>query len=253
MRRETEGEINTYKQLAHLGIDARFTCLEGLREDKVVQLSAEKGKGIEKAEGPVPGEMRIMNTSAGDKKIEDMSIKMNLFMEKAEEIFRTMKQQVIKLEEMTQKAPNSISSVQPQSKPVTATVFKVNGKLFGVESEKVFKLFKLPASYLEKYPAGQKIRLRDIEVKIVDLKKIFSISGGERSGEIRMLTVNDNGEYKGLLVDQVVSKSSALLDEKERAGEYFLGVIHSTYQEQAVEIPLLDLRKFWGLDSFDEP
>ncbi len=244
MRRETEGEVNTYKQLAHLGIDARFACLEGLRADKAVKLSPEKGRAVEKAEGPIPSEKRIVDTSVGDKKVEDVSIKMNLFMEKAEEIFKTMKQQVTRLEEMTRKVPASTSSVQPASRPVNATVFKVEGKLFGVESEKVFKLFKLPASYLEKYPVGQKIRLRDIEVKIVDLKKIFSISGGERPGEIRILTVNDNGEYKGLLVDQVVSKSSALLEERERAGEYFLGVIHFTYQEEPVEIPLLDLRKF---------
>ncbi len=243
MRKETEGEINTYKQLAHLGIEARFACLEGLKEGKVVEPSVEKRKGIEKVEGPIPGEKRIMDMSVGDKKIEDISIKMNLFMEKAEEIFKTMRQQVIKVEEMTRRAPPPTSFVEPASKPVNATVFKVGKKLFGVESEKVFKLFKIPASYMEKYPAGQKIRLRDIEVKIIDLKKIFSISGGERSGEIRILTVNDNGVYKGLLVDQVVSKSSALLDEKERAEEYFLGVIHSTYQEQSVEIPLLDLRK----------
>jgi len=242
MRRETEGEINTYKQLAHLGIEARFAHLEGLKEGKVVESFPEKGKGVDRAEGPVPGEKRIVDMSVGDRKIEDMSIKMNLFMEKAEEIFRTMRQQAIKIEEMSRKAPTP--SVERASKPVNATVFKVNKKLFGVESEKVFKLFRIPASSLEKYPAGQKIRLRDIEVKIVDLRKIFSISGGERLEEIRILTVSDNAEYKGLLVDQVVSKSSVLLDEKEGVGEYFLGVIHSTYQDRSVEIPLLDLKKF---------
>ncbi len=241
MKRETEGEINTYKQLAHLGIDARFACLEGLRADKVIQISPEKGKAIEKAEGPIPREKRIVDTPVGDKKIDDMSTKMNLFMEKAEEIFKMMRQQAIKIEEMTRKAPTP--SAQAASKPVNATVFKVEKKLFAVESEKVVKVFKVPASYLEKVPAGQKIRLRDVEVKIVDLRKIFSISGGERFGEIRILNVNDNGVYKGLLVDQVVSKLSALLDEKERVGEYSLGVIRSTYQDQPVEIPLLDVKK----------
>jgi chemotaxis protein histidine kinase CheA len=134
--------------------------------------------------------------------------------------------------------------VEPISKPVNVTIFKVDKKLFGVESEKVFKLFKVPAAFLEKYPSEGKIRLRDLEVKIVDFKKIFSFSGGERPLETRILTVKDNGEYKGLLVDQVLSKSSALLEKKEEVGEYFSGVIHSTYQEQPVEIPILDLKKF---------
>ena len=104
-------------------------------------------------------------------------------------------------------------------------------------------MFKVPTTFLEKFPSQQKIRLRDLEVKIVDLKKIFSISGGESPGETRILTVKDNGEYKGLLVGQVLSKSSALLEKREGVGEYFLGLIHSTYQEQPVEIPILDLKR----------
>ena len=241
MRKETEGEINIYKQLAHLGIEARFSSLEGLKDPKVFHPSPGKAKGVEEAEIPAPREKKIEDISVGGKKIEDMSIKMNLFMEKAEEIFRTMKQQIAKIEDTTRKAP--APSMEPISKPISVTIFKVDKKLFGVESEKVFKLFKVPATFLEKFPSQQKIRLRDLEVKIVDLKKIFSISGGESPGETRILTVKDNGEYKGLLVGQVLSKSSALLEKREGVGEYFLGLIHSTYQEQPVEIPILDLKK----------
>jgi hypothetical protein len=85
--------------------------------------------------------------------------------------------------------------------------------------------------------------LRDFEVKPVDLKKIFSISGGERPGEIRILTVKDKEEYKGLLVDEVLNKTSTLVEKREEPGEYFSGVIRSTYQDRLVEIPLLDLKK----------
>ncbi|MGB7573652.1 MAG: chemotaxis protein CheW [Thermodesulfobacteriota bacterium] len=242
MRKETEGEINIYKQLAHLGIEARFSSLEGLKDPKVFHPSPGKAKGVEEAEIPAPREKKIEDIPVGGKKIEDMSIKMNLFMEKAEEIFRTMKQQIAKIEETTRKAP--ARSMEPISKPISVTIFKVDKKLFGVESEKVFKLFKVPTTFLEKFASQQKIRLRDLEVKIVDLKKIFSISGGESPGETRILTVKDNGEYKGLLVGQVLRKSSVLLEKREGVGEYFLGLIHSTYQEQPVEIPILDLKKF---------
>jgi len=242
MRKETEGEINIYKQLAHLGIEARFSSLEGLKDSEIFHPSPGKAKGVEEAEIPAPREKKIEDIPVGGKKIEDMSIKMNLFMEKAEEIFRTMKQQIAKIEETTRKAP--APSMEPISKPISVTIFKVDKKLFGVESEKVFKLFKVPTTFLEKFASQQKIRLRDLEVKIVDLKKIFSISGGESPGETRILAVKDNGEYKGLLVGQVLSKSSALLEKRGGVGEYFLGLIHSTYQEQPVEIPILDLKKF---------
>jgi chemotaxis signal transduction protein len=163
-------------------------------------------------------------------------------MEKVEEIFRTMKQQISRLEETIRKP--LAASLEAGSKPVNVTIFKVNEKLFGVESEKVFKLFKVPNTFQEKYSTQQKIRLRDVEVKVVNLKKIFSIPGGDHIGEMRILTVKDNGEYKGLMVDQVLKKLSTLSEKEGELGEYFSGVIHSTYQEQPVEIPILDLKKF---------
>jgi hypothetical protein len=232
MRKETEGEINTYKQLAHHGIEARFSCLEGIKDTQIIQPPLPKAKGVGKAEVFIPGE----------KKIEDMSNKMNFFMEKVEEIFRGMKQQISKLEETTRRPPGP--SMEVKSKPVGITIFKVDDKLFGVETEKVFKLFKLPVTFHEKYSDQSKIRLKDLEVRMINLKKIFSISGGSPTGEMRILTVKDNGEYKGLMVDQVLNNLSALFEKGGELGEYFSGVIHSTYQEQPVEIPILDLKKF---------
>jgi chemotaxis signal transduction protein len=79
---------------------------------------------------------------------------------------------------------------------------------------------------------------------MINLKKTLAIPGGEPKGETRILAVKDNGEYKGLLVDQVVKKVSAPSEKEGKAGEYFSGIIHSTYQEQSVEIPILDLKKF---------
>jgi len=241
MRKETEAEINTYKQLAHLGIEARFACLEGLKDAKIVVPSPGRGKGAEKVGGPIPGENSTADSAIGEKKVEDMSIKMNLFMEKAEEIFRTMRQQAAKIEEMARKAPTP--SVEPKPEPVSVTIFRVDKKLFGVESEKVVKLFKVPTAFLEKYSNQPKMRLRDFAVKPVDLKKIFSTSGGERPAETRILTVKDKEEYKGLLVDEVLNKTSTLVEKREELGEYFSGVIRSTYQDRLVEIPLLDLKK----------
>jgi len=242
MRKETDGEINIYKQLAHLGIDARFSRLEGIKESKIIPPSFVKREGIEKARVSIPAEKKIENVSISEKKIEDMSDKMNLFMEKVEKIFIAMRQQISKLEETTPKPP--VPFAEARSKPVNVTIFKVDEKLFGVETEKVFKLFKVPLSFRQKYSDQSKIRLKDLEVRIINLKKIFSIPEGEHAGEMRILTVKDNGEYKGLMVDQVLKQLSTLFEKGGEVGQYFSGVIHSTYQEQPVEIPILDLKKF---------
>ena len=78
---------------------------------------------------------------------------------------------------------------------------------------------------------------------MINLEKILSIQGGEPKGEIKILMVKDNGEYKGFMVDQVLNKLSALSDKGGEIGGCFSGIIHSTYQEQPIEIPILDLKK----------
>ena len=244
-RIETEGEINVYKQLAYLGIESRFSSLDGLTESKVVPPSPGKAEGIE----------RIALSPPGEKKMEDMSNKMNLFMANADELFRTMKQQISNLEEATRRtqAPpveirpkplNVAPPVEVRLQPLNVTIIRVDKKLFGLESEAVFKLFRAPNSFQKRYSNQEKIRLRDFEIKLINLKKILAIPGGEAKGEINILAVKDKGEYKGFLVDQVIKKVSAPSEKEGEVGEYFSGVIHSTYQGHSVEIPILDLRKF---------
>jgi len=232
MRKETEGEINTYKQLAYLGIEARFSCLGKTPEAPILRTSPGEKKTIEKAEISIVGE----------RKIEDMSNRMNRFMERAEEILRTIKQEISRLEETARKPP--VPSAEGKSKRVNVTIFKVDEKLFGVETEKVFKLFKVPTTFHEKYSDKEKVRLRDLEVRMINLKRIFSIPGGDPTGEMRILTVKEDGEYKGLMVDEVLRKFSTTSEVGESYGEFFSGRIYFTYQEQPVEIPILDLKKF---------
>jgi len=244
-RKETEGEINIYKELAYLGIESRFSSLEGLKEPKIVQPFLGKAEGMERVELSLPGE----------KKMEDMSNKMNSFMANVEELFRTVKQQISSLEKAARNPspppvevrPNPLNIARPaevKAKPLNITIIRVDKELFGVESEAVFKLFRAPDTFRKRYSNQEKIRLRDFEMRLVNLKKILAIPGGDSRGEIRILAVKDNGEYRGLLVDQVVKKVSAPSEKVDEIGEYFSGIIHSTYQEQSVEIPILDLRKF---------
>ncbi len=232
VRSETEGDINVYKQLAYLGIEARFSSLEGLKESKSVLPSLVKGVAVEKAD----------HAPLGEKKIEDMSNKINSFMVNVEEMFRTMKQQISRLEETTRKSGAPPVEVIP--KTVNITIFRIDKKLFGVESEKIFKLFKVPSTLQKRYSNQDKIQFKDFELKMINLNKALAIPEGGPKGETRILAVKDNGGYKGFMVDQVVKKVSAPSEKEGRAGEYFSAIIHSTYQERSVEIPILDLRKF---------
>ncbi|MGZ3536546.1 MAG: chemotaxis protein CheW [Thermodesulfobacteriota bacterium] len=230
MRKETGGEINIYKQLAYLGIEARFSCLEGLKDTKISQPSSKEVPGL---------------SIAGEKQIGEMTKSVHSFMKRAEEIFATIQQQIVQLEETSRKLPApSVEARSPAIPAINVTIFKIDERLFGVESERVFKLFKVPKTFEENYSDRQKIRLRNFEVKMIDLKKLLAIQEGGPKEQIKILTVKEDGEYKGFMVDEVLKRVSILSDRTGEAGGYFSGVIHSTYEEQAVEIPILDLKKF---------
>ena len=270
MRKETGGEINIYKQLAYLGIEARFSCLEGLKDTKISQPSSKEVPGLSIAGEKQIAEMtksvhsfmkrveEIFGTIqqqtskevpglsiAGEKQIGEMTKSVHSFMKRAEEIFGTIQQQIVQLEETSRKLPApSVETRSPAIPAINVTIFKIDERLFGVESERVFKLFKVPKTFEEKYSDQQKIRLRNFEVKMIDLKKLLAIQEGGPKEQIRILTVKEDGEYKGFMVDEVLKRVSILSDRRGEAGGYFSGVIHSTYEEQAVEIPILDLKKF---------
>jgi hypothetical protein len=231
MKKDIEGEIKIYKQLAYHGIEARFSCLEGVKEAPV--LSPPMISNEEKAKEEI--------FLQAEKRIEDTLNKMNLFSGKMDEILEKMDPYLSKMVQMNSKIPVPFDD---RSLHVNVTIFKVDEKLLGVESKNVFKLFKVPNNFQEKYSNQQKVRLKDVEVKMINLKELLSIHGGGPKEEIRILTVKDNGGYKGFMIDQVLKNLSTVSDQEGKVGEYFSGVIHFTYQEQSVEIPILDLKKF---------
>jgi len=231
MRKEAKGEIHIYKQLAYQGIEARFSCLEGVKEAPVFSspMILEKERANE--------EIFLQ----AEKKIKDTMDRMNDFSGKMDELLGKIEPYLSKMVQMNSKFSAPFDDT---SSHINFTIFKVNEKLFGVESKKVYKLFKVPNTFQEKYSNHTKVRLRDVEVKMINLKELLSIHGGGPKEEIRILTVKDNGEYKGFMIDQVLKKLLTVSDREGEVGEYFSGVIHFIYQEQPVEIPVLDLKKF---------
>jgi len=232
MRKEADSELNIYKQLAYMGIQARYSCLEELKEAK--------------PERPAPGLREEIERSGifikMENQIGELSKKMNLFLEKMGELYQKMDLFLLKVDRgSTQPAepPIAIRSV-----PINITIFKVEQRLLGVESDKIYKLFKVPVDHQDRYVDQQKIRLKDFEVRLIDLRKVFSIPKGSRKAEIKILAVNEDGEYKGLMVDQVLERLSTQMETGGKYGEYFTGITHWTYQERPTEISILNLKKF---------
>jgi len=232
MRKEADSELSIYKQLAYMGMQARYSCLEELKEAKPEQAAANLREEIERA-----GILIKMENQIGE-----LSKRMNLFLEKMEELYQKMHLFLLKVDRgSTQplEPPTAIRSV-----PINITVFKVEERLLGVESDKIYKLFKVPTDHRDRYADQQKIRLKDFEVRLIDLRKVFSIPKGSRKTEIKILAVNEDGEYKGLMVDQVLERLSTQMEIGGNYGEYFTGITHWTYQERPIDISILDLKKF---------
>jgi hypothetical protein len=231
MKKETEGEIHTYKQLAFGGIKARFLCMEGLKETRANQTS--DGKNEESDKGEI--------YKKWEKQTEGILNKMQLFLEKMNGILNKFEQHVSNLEQVARKPSEKLP--EKRSVSVEVTVFEIDKKLFGIESNKVFKLFKAPANFQEKYSRQQKIRLKDFEMKVVDLHRLFSIERKGSKGEMQLLIAKEDGEYWGLMVDQVIRKLSVQADVSEDDAENLLGMFHWNYQEHPIDIPILNLKK----------
>jgi chemotaxis protein histidine kinase CheA len=232
MKKEADRERNTYKELAYAGIQARYASLEELEEARPSR--APLSSRVETGRDEIPARR--------DKRIDEILYKMDLFLEKVEEFFRRFDQHMVRPEESVQGPFEQLEKAS--ALPMNVTVVRVGGKFFGVESDKVSKLFKVPSGFHEKYAGQQKIRLKDFEVRLIDLRKIFSIPKGDVREELKILAVKDDAEYKGLMIDQVLERLSTLSDIGEAYGEYFLGLFRWTYQERPMEVPILDLGKF---------
>jgi len=213
LREEASSAINTYKQLAYTGIETRFSCLSNGEE-------SEESSGTE--------EPMIWS------RMEGLFSRIGILEDKMEGLLKDWETHLNHFGGQRAKA---------KGRPVHVIVFKVDKRLLGVESDKVFKLFKVPNRLDKRYLNQQKVRLKDFETRIIDLRKILSIEEKGEDQEVRILMVRDNGEYKGLMVDQVIKNLSGCEETHPEQGEYFSGAIHWTYQDHAVDIPILDLNK----------
>lgn len=231
----TTNESNIAKQLAYNGIEARFLGLTGLRE------APSQGPAPKTREaGPGP-ELRPTAPEAGMKRMEEIADQIHRFT-------RTMQDALEKIEERLSRLEQQPVSRREEEAPqpsswLTVMVFTLEGRVFGVPNERVFKLFRVPPAFRDKVVDQRRVRLKNVEVRLVDLKKLFSIHEKGREGELKLLIVKDEGEYKGLMIEQVLQKVSTCSELAKGAGDYFIGSLPWTYQERPVEISVLDVKR----------
>jgi hypothetical protein len=99
MRKEADSELNTYKQLAYMGIQARYSCLEELKEAKPERPALGFKEEIERS-----GIFVKMENQIGE-----VSKKMNLFYEKMGELYQNMELFLLKVDR---------GSMQPAEPPI---------------------------------------------------------------------------------------------------------------------------------------
>ncbi len=229
IREEAENEFGIYKQLAREGIEARFTSLMGRKESLSQAASSPP-------EEPVP-EKPVTEW----KRVEEVLTQWNGFLAKAEDVLHQIDQHLSQLEK---KQPEPlVSSGQTKSPLMDITVFKAYGKLYGVESQKIIKLYKIPPSLEEKFAHRPKVRLRDMDVTLIDLRKAFPVESWQPEGMSKLLMIQAEGECKGLIVEEVLKRLMISLEDRGDNGKPLLGTIHWTYQAHPVEVLILDLKR----------
>jgi chemotaxis signal transduction protein len=231
MREEAEGDIAIYKKLAQAGIDARFLGLEGLHEVKSRPSSVKTEMNEEKAGAS------LMRPEPMEKIIR----KMESFSERLDEMIEKMNQHLSAHEGLTETPAVRPGNGRPLKMKVT--ILKMGEKLFGVESDKVFKLFKVSSPLCKKMIHFGNVRLKGLEVRMIDLGKFFTVSGEGQEEERLVLILKGDGEYKGLMMDRVLNRLSGPLEQGEKSNEYLLGMIRWTYEDLPVKVPILDFEK----------
>jgi hypothetical protein len=232
--REDEREFEIYKQLAREGIEARF---RGLGETKKPLGEVPSSSAVERRSEKTPPE----KTAAEWKKAEELLAQWNHFFERAESLLQRIDQRFSELERRSDAPPGG--SAKETLPSMDITVFKSYGKLYGVESQKIMKLYKVPSSFEERYGDRPKVRVKDKDVTLVDLKKRFPEETWLPAETSRLLMIQEEGECKGLIVEEVLKRIISSPSDRGKNGKPLLGLIHWNYQAHPVDVPILDVKR----------
>jgi hypothetical protein len=237
--KEAERGIEPYQRLVLEGIEARFTCLElssGGPATAALSLQAEE----------MP---REDSKDLGGTAVEEIVARMSAYYEKVETGLKKVNDHLALLGEWVRHAPASLETKRgvPEAlgpAGMSLTLVRVDEKFFGVPSDKVFKLFRIPLSRGREVINQPSIRLKEMDVKIADLRKLFSLAGSWKEKEPRLLIVQHAGKYKGLVIEQVLPRISFTSGVERASAPYSCGTLRWTYEGRPVEVLILDVSQF---------
>jgi chemotaxis protein histidine kinase CheA len=232
LKKEAEEDIITYKKLAYAGIEARFSCLKELQEAKPK---------------PAPIEIDMPNREKGPSLIEpefsgEIARRMETFSECLNQLVEKIDRHLSAHEKLA-KGPEIEHPEHESPLKSRITIFKTGERVFGVESDKVIKLFRVPSSLSKQVVQLKKFRLKELTVRMIDLKDFFSISGEDHGEEKQILILKGDEEYKGVMMDRVLNRLSGPLEQAGEFNEYLLGMVRWTYDDLPIKVPILDFKK----------
>jgi hypothetical protein len=237
--REDDREFEIYKSLARQGIEARFHGLGGAKKPPREFPSSSP---VEPRSEKTPAEITPAGKPPAEwKKVEEFLAQWNHFIEKAQSLLQRIDQRFSELEKGGGASPGGFAKETLPSMDIT--VFKSYGKLYGVESHKVIKLYKVPPSFQERYADRPKVRVKDKDVTLVDLKKMFPEESWLPAETSRLLMIQGEGEFKGLIVEEVLKRIISSPSDRGKNGKPLLGLIHWNYRAHPVDVPILDVQR----------
>jgi len=229
--KRVEGPSAPYQQLLYDGLAARASLLSS----SVAAAAKDVAPSLErKPEEEVGSQLW--------KRLDGLAEGLRTISEKMEGILSRVEKLLLRLEGM--KPSGEPIRTAEDRETLQVTVFRAHGRLYGVENEKVYKVFRVPEELWARYGGAGKVRLKDLEVRLIDLGKFLSLEGEGPQGE-RMLLVEEDGGYIGFRIDEVLKRLSGPLFQKAEPSEPFvIGHIRWRFENRPVDVPILDPKRF---------
>jgi hypothetical protein len=236
LEKDGDGEIESLKRLAREGIEARFTCLE----------LASESPGVA---SPLSSADEIFQEEAPGRALDEIMGRMNAYFTKMEAGLKKVDEHLALLGDRVRQVPPSPEvrkggSGADAALGLSLTLVRVDEKLFGIPRDKVVKLFKIPPSLSRQVMSQPSIRLKEMKVKIADLRKLFSLPGSWQGKDLKLLVVQHGGNYKGLVIEQVFPRIFSTSGVERKPGAYSLGTLRWTVQGRPALVSVLDLNQF---------
>jgi hypothetical protein len=104
-------------------------------------------------------------------------------------------------------------------------------------------LYKVPPFFEERYGDRPKVRVKDKDVTLIDLKKTFPEESWLPAETSRLLMIQGEGDCKGLIVEEVLRRIISSPTDRGENGKPLLGLIHWNYRTLPVDVPILDVKR----------